>query len=172
MQFKDVPERASLGGGFVKLGDGDSITGVFAGDPVEFVSQWDNGKSTVSWPSEGGRFNRFRINFITKDDGKLVPKIFEQGIQTYKTLGMLARKHDLSKTTCMIIRNGTGKLTRYSVTTLPDGGLSSNAVEALSKIELIDVKKTIDNSFKKETPPPSNDEMPDWVKDDSVDIEF
>lgn len=115
MKFKSM-ERTNK---FLKLNDGDSVTGVFVGDPCEFRQHFVDGKSEVCDGNDcvhcqnGQKSSfRFRVNFIDVKDFAVY--IFEQGKTTYQSLenldGAIA---PLEKTLIKITRTGTALSTRY-----------------------------------------------------------
>lgn len=114
MKFNLNPEVGSSGSTtFLKLKDKDVVQGIFRGDVHEFYSKWENGKSTVCSPEEG-RF-RFRINFITKENGTLTAKIWEGGAVVYNQLKDLNDLYPLETTMVTIKRNGADMGTTYTI---------------------------------------------------------
>lgn len=169
MQFKKLSDGGSKN--YLKLKDGESVTGIFRGEPYDFRTHWGNGRSTVCTGAAcpeckaGGKSSfRFRINFITSENGALVAKVFEQGKSVYSALGSLhSTGYDLTKTKVSITRHGSGKNdTQYNVLPLPPPkGVVDKTLEAqLEKIKLNDLSDTQedDGGFSEATSGP--DEVP------------
>jgi hypothetical protein len=101
-------------GDFVRLKDGDTVTGVFRGDARQFYSRWTGKQSEEVGPGQGGRF-RFRLNFVAKEkvEGEWSVLLFEQGAKFYDELLWLDAKltkagKKLSETWVEISRTGSG----------------------------------------------------------------
>lgn len=156
MQFPSTPSTDSKSN-FLKLKSGESVTGVFRGDTMEFYAKWEN-KKTVIVPEgeDGGKF-RFRINFITKENGTLVAKIWEQGAMTYNMLKELNTEYELQNTFVKITRHGDGLDTIYTI--MPAKAQftqeSENAV-ATVKLNDLNIKTKITGS----AGPRDDDEIP------------
>lgn len=141
MRFIDRPQ-SNTGGLFVKLKDKESIEGVFRGDPREFL-QHRVGRRPVECAGDGCELCekdtpkfRFRLNFVTKENGAYVAKIYEGGAMVYDALKDLhSSDWDLEKTVIRIARKGEGLDTEYSVTPKP-GGISAETEKLLSSIKL------------------------------------
>lgn len=133
MKFKndtELPQAATGGSLFVKLKDGDSITGVFRGAIFDFMKKNDFDKEK---PKD---VFRFRVNFITSENGALVAKIFEAGIVTYKAMRALSEQgYDLEKTTVVYTRKGTGTDTEYSLIPAPPAKQCSD--EQMKQVEAV-----------------------------------
>lgn len=151
-KFKSKDELPNTGGTFLKLKDGESITGVFRGDIYEFFERWDGKKRTVVNPKDAGAKFRFRINFVVFENGQPVSKIFEQGKAVYFSLGDLNETCDLDKTKVRIARRGSGPMdTEYSI--LPDmktplTPMQLNQIEntELQPLEIKDGRPPLDDS--------------------------
>lgn len=128
MKFPDVGGGKSAdgkkGGLFIALKDGDKITGVFAGEPSIFKIHWIGqksfkciGRATCPHCQDGDKPKfRFKINFITKDDGVLIAKIFEGSYGTFLDLKTMHESdHDLSETQVTVSRRGLKAETRYTI---------------------------------------------------------
>ncbi len=159
MKFPDVGGGRSSGGIdsglFIKMGDGDKITGVFRGEPKIFRVHWVNGRSSVCDGKDTcqlcekaqvdeklkGKF-RFQLNFITKVDGVWLAKVFEGSYQTYKALKELHESdYDLENTAVSIKREGEKTDTRYVVMPLKNnGGLKAPDFKAIHAIPLNQLK--------------------------------
>ena len=157
MKFKDLPQENN-GGSFVKIGAGESVVGVFRGEPHDYRQHWLGERSEICLGGSSGdgcahcangirATFRFRINFMVKEGSTYVAKIFEQGRRVYDQLRGLHEDYDLEQTVVKITRHGSGaKDTTYTVLPVPKGTLSKEAQEALSKIKLHDLVNPIDDS--------------------------
>jgi len=151
MKFPDVGgvSRGGAGGSgglYVRLADGERIQGVFRGSPSIFRLHWANRQSTRCEGKDrcalcqGGDKPKFRfaINFITKEDGVWVAKIFEQGYLLYKKLKDLHENdYNLEETAVNVSRTGEELETEYNV--LPaknNGGLTAKDFKAIAAVPL------------------------------------
>lgn len=100
---------------FLKLKDGESTTGVFRGEIYEFYSRWEGNRSRITTPDDPEAKTRFRANFVTKEDGRFLAKIWEFGIVTYNQLADLNEEYPLEDTKVKITRRGTGTDTIYNI---------------------------------------------------------
>lgn len=116
------------GVGFLKLADGEEVSGAFVGAPYTFRQHWVKGRG-AECQGEGCTFCanpeldkdgkakfpgfRFRINFVTTIDGKYAARIFEGGGKTYDKLVALDKKFDLTNTSVEITRRGVKQNTDY-----------------------------------------------------------
>lgn len=121
MRFKDAAnESATERLPFLKIKDGEEVTGVFKGLLYEFYQVWAT-KEAYPWdtpraerPQEASF--RFRINFITKEGASYVAKVMEQGSVIYNALRDLNEEYPLDTTVVKIKRTGSTKDdTRYSI---------------------------------------------------------
>lgn len=131
---RDIPEGSGTGGLFLKFKDGESRVGVFRGEVYEFYQKWENGKSQVVTAGTPEAKSRFRLNFVTKEDGELKVKIFEFGLMVYNQLAEISEDYDVEKTAVKITRRGTGTDTVYMIMPAKDQPNSAQmkAIEALS----------------------------------------
>lgn len=138
---------------FIKLEDKEKVQGVFRGNPKIFKTHW-NGKFGELCPESAGlgtcarcsndeksKF-RFRINFITRQDGKWIAKVFENSYGTYQDIKALHEgEYNLEETCVTISRTGKGlNDTRYQV--MPskgNGGLTPDDFRAFLGIKLHDL---------------------------------
>jgi hypothetical protein len=160
----------STGGGsgmFVSLKDGDSVTGILRGEFKEYFKHWTGAGSTLcrnvvikdhKTVETGAKCQycedglkpafKFRCNLVTKENGVMVAKIFEQGRVVYEQFRGLSDDCDLQTTTIKVKRTGAGKSdTRYTVNTPPNASLSEDAIKNLKKIKLrsLDLKEEMDD---------------------------
>lgn len=161
MKFTEDPQTNNSGGLFIKLKDGESVTGIFRGEPKVFYVQWNNGKSSeCSKGAEGAKF-RFRINIVVNEDKKYVAKILEQGALVYSDLKALNEEYPLEETLVKITRNGTGTDTTYTVMPMraqPD----SKTLSAIALVELnsLESKEKTEKDFGPEPNFDENEHIP------------
>lgn len=160
MKFKrDLPE--SGGKNYLKLKSGESITGIFMGEPYEFYSLWEQGKPREVPAGTPGAGFRFRINFVVKEGGVYVPKIFEQGVTVYKQLDEINTEYPLETTVIKISRSGSSiSDTTYSLLPLLNKPIDAQTMAHLRTIELHDLG-TKKSDYRQEDPmPQASDEIP------------
>lgn len=137
MKFKE--KLPSTGKYFLRLKSGDSVKGVFRGEPYDFKQHWVNQRGSVCEGDgcphckEGKKPSfRFRLNFVLSENGAMVAKIFEQGWMVYESLRSLhGADYDLEKTVVQITRHGSGQDTTYSV--IPLQGAKGQVTEGFEK---------------------------------------
>lgn len=150
MDFKAGNDSGIDSKHFVKLKDKDSIVGVFRGDPYDFKQHWVGDRSQVCQAKSGPcpeceKKNkpgfRFRLNFVTKENGLFLAKIFEQGWNVYEQLKALHQgDYKLDKTIVRITRNGMGKQTSYTIIPIPKGDVTPAIEKDISSIKLHDLQ--------------------------------
>lgn len=140
MQFKDYGNSSGGKGDgkFLRLEDGQSVKGVFQGNPVVFWVLWKNNKSIIVSEGTPESKPRFKINFITKENGSLVAKIWEGSMTTYRMLKDIHEEFNLSQTMVKISRSGSGKETVYNVLPTRDA-LDSKALKQIQAVKLHDL---------------------------------
>lgn len=160
MNFPDVGHIKGSngidGGMFLKLKDGDKVSGVFMGDPAIFRQHWISGRSHLCTgksecehckAGDKAKF-RFRINFITKVDGVWLAKVFENGYGVYLDLKeMHESSYDLPTTLVILSRAGEKTETKYRV--LPaknNGGLTAENFKKLAAIPLNELSEKSDET--------------------------
>lgn len=143
------------GGKFCKLKAGESIEGVFGGEPHFFYKKFSDKTEHETW-AEGRQF-RFKINFIikNKDTNLLEAKIFEGGSTLRKALLNVKEEYGLD---CVykIKREGSTKDdTTYSI-------LYKSTLDESQKVLMKNVKLNVLKAEKSEELPPfnSDDEVP------------
>jgi hypothetical protein len=131
---------------FLKLNDKEEVTGLFSGDIYTFRRHWD-GNRGVECSGEGCGLCktitdkypafRFRVNFLIASEGKVFPKIFEGGGETYDSLTNLDRKYDLSKTVVEITRRGLKMNTKYDFLPLVNQQITKELESKIKACELL-----------------------------------
>jgi hypothetical protein len=146
-------EHESSSNHFIKLKDGESVRGIFRGDPFEFKQHWLETEQK-SFNCQGDKCPecakgnrpkfRFRINFVVRDQDKnYVAKIFEHGSKFYKALkGLHEGGYDLERNIMSVTRQGKGTLTTYSILPVPNGAISEIVDKAISAVKLNDLSNT------------------------------
>lgn len=115
MKFSKREVVQNESGLFLKLKDGESVSGVFRGDIYEFHSKWTGNRSQLTTPDDPEGRARFRLNFVTKEDKKLVAKIWEFPVAVYNQLADIHEEYSLEETKIKITRRGTGTDTTYMI---------------------------------------------------------
>lgn len=146
MKFKEHASESSTGAGsFLKISDGESISGVFVGEVYEFYTKWVGGKSLVTASDDADAKLRFRCNFITteKNSEELAVKIWEFPLMIYNQLKEINEEYPLEETKVKITRKGTGTNTEYTIMPLVGGknALKAEQVALLKKIPLLKLEK-------------------------------
>lgn len=158
MNFRDdVSEGKGSGMPFIKLKSGESIVGVFKGDPYEFYQVWET-KQIVPKGTPKSAF-RFRINFVTKEGANYVAKVLEQGTTVYNQLRDLNQHYPLEETVVTISRQGSTKDdTRYVILPLPPKQQMTEVGKAMiDQVELLD----LEHKAKAHAEPPDWSDVPD-----------
>ena len=144
---------SGIGKHIVRLKDGESITGVFRGEPARFYQHWKNKRSVIcpgqetcnlcNSPDENERkgTGRFRLNFLTQVNGEWTAKVFEGGKRVYEQLKKLNSHAPIETLQVQISRTGSGQSTQWHLNTLPgDGAFVKPELEkVLKKVPLIDL---------------------------------
>jgi hypothetical protein len=144
-KMKKAKEEGGSGGLYITLKDGDSIEGVFRGEPYCFYQKFQEKTEYESW-SEGRSF-KFKINFIIKEGDKFIAKIYRGGATVRDALLMSKEEYGLD---CIfkIKRMGSSKEdTTYSV--LFKSNLTPEQKAQIDSIKLYEFKK---NSVVNEEP--------------------
>lgn len=147
MEFKTGKSNSQ---NLLKLKAGESVKGVFRGDPYEFKQHWEGGKPTLCLglgmcpkceTGENKALFRFHINIIVKENGESVAKVWEQGWTVFLALKALHEGgYDLEKYLMKISRTGSTKNdTVYSIVPVPNGLLSPVQLKELDSVKLIDL---------------------------------
>lgn len=161
MSWETMKKAKEEGGSsmFVKLADGQSIEGVFRGDPYCYYAKFKDPKEFTHW--EEGLSFKFKINFVAIENGKLVPKIFQGGAKVRDALLDAKEEYGID-TIFKIKRTGSGKDdTRYAV--LFKAKLTpeqTEKIKALPLKELVGKVSATEEMPEDDTPPPSEDGIP------------
>lgn len=147
MKFDTGSSGQSGKADYVKLKSGDSIRGVFRGEPHVFYSHWKDGRPYACEGRDicgkcavGDKTSfRFKINFIVKENETYVTKVWEQGWTVFLDLKALNEGgYDLEKFLMKISRTGsTMNDTKYSVVPVPNGQLSPIQLGHLANVKLV-----------------------------------
>jgi hypothetical protein len=133
-QKREVP-KSEGGGLFLRLEDGESKVGVFRGEIYEFFQYWEGNKSHVVTADHPKAKSRFRLNFVTKEEGVMQARIFEFPTIIYNQLAELSEEYDLEKTAVKITRRGVGIDTVYMIIPAKDQP-SPAQLKAIQAIDL------------------------------------
>lgn len=141
MKFKDL--NAGSAKNYLRLKAGESVRGVFRGDIEDFRQHWVNNRSSICTgrdkcelckAGEKSSF-RFRVNFITQENGAYVAKTFEQGRAVYEALKALNADYPLESNLMKITRHGSGTDTTYGIVPAPNGQLTKDQDKAVSAVK-------------------------------------
>jgi hypothetical protein len=147
MKFKSVNFNGNKN--YLKLSDGESVKGVFRGDPYDFRQHWGQGRSVLCQDDSCERCAagetssfRFRINFVVNENGVYTAKIFEQGATVYGQLKLLHESdYDLEKMVVTISRHGSNKNnTIYNILPVKNGEIKNGTLKIISQIKLHDLE--------------------------------
>lgn len=158
--FKDH----SGGGGkdFLKLKGGESIQGVFRGDPYEFYSVFKDRTEYSQWAE--GRSYRFRVNFVVNEGGQYKAKILEGGRRLQAQIEDEVKENGLNAVYRIKRTGNTKDDTTYSCVFLKK--LSG---EDLAKVEDVELESLTYGRSRKDTPgnhPAFDDDVPMPPEDD------
>lgn len=121
-----------IGGLYIKLSDGQSVTLRIAGEPVVY-------EETFERQGEDPRVST-RYAWKALDVERQEPVILQGGIRMFKDIATLATNPnwgDPTKYDITIKRTGVELSTKYSITPIPNmEPLSSEAIEALTELDL------------------------------------
>jgi hypothetical protein len=157
MQFKDDVEAE--GGLFVKLKDKQSIKGIFRGEIFDFKQHWTRsaqGDRSQVCKGQGCPICavspkkptfKFRVNFVTTENGAFIARIFESNAGVYVTLRDMAKAgYNLEKTKVQITRNGEGRDTKYTILPVANSPLTTQHEQEIAKVVLHDLTQMQDAS--------------------------
>lgn len=133
---REVPKSEGNGtSNYLKISDGQNATGVFRGEVYEFWQNWPKGgeKQVFNEPTPGAS-SRFKVNFVTNEDGKAVAKVWEFGLTVYNMLAEIGENFELDQTKVKISRRGSGKETQWII--IPLGPLDAKGLKSVSAVPL------------------------------------
>ncbi len=136
MKFNKQEVEHKGPGKFLKVGDGQSVNGIFRGEIFTFYNKWVNGKGTACHPDEPGAKARFKLNFVTYEEGKFVAKIFEFPQTVYNQLADIHEIYPLEKTKVRLSRRGTGTDTTYTILPLTNEPISPVTMSQVEGVSL------------------------------------
>lgn len=159
---------------FLKLKGGQTVKGVFRGEPKSFETHWTGQFSElcigVGCPlcAKGDKSKfRFRLNFLMRDEaGGFVAKIWEQGWGVYNQLKDLNVEYPLERTIVTIKRTGDSiNDTSYMILPAKDGVVNAALEAKLAAIPLVDLtpsqqKKSDAADTPKPAPAPTQQPLP------------
>jgi hypothetical protein len=128
--------KESGGAEFIKLKDGETVRGVFRGEPYIFYQEFGD-KSEYDDYAEG-RSTRFKINFVVKEGERYVAKIFGGGYYVLTALVDYKDKHGLD-VVYEVKRNGTGTDTRYTI--MYDNKLTDSQLDKVKEVKLKELRR-------------------------------
>jgi hypothetical protein len=150
---KDRPSRGNIP--FLKLKDGESVKGVFKGEPRYFYQKWGEGEVPEGTP---GAAWRFELNFVTKDGASYVAKVFSQGTRVMKRLEFLNKKKPLERLVVEITRSGSTKDDTEYFIEIADTQPNEAGWRVIDAVKLVDL-----GGSKEESEPQFEDSpMPDY----------
>lgn len=155
---REVPKSEGNGASnFLKIADGKSAMGVFRGEIFEYWQKWPKGgqKQIFNEPTMGAA-SRFRFNFVTKEDGKVVAKVWEFGLTVYNMLAEISENFDLEKTNIKISRRGVDKNTQWII--IPLGAVDEKNIKAIEAVPLNILE--VSDQPKDTTPSADSSEVP------------
>jgi hypothetical protein len=134
---RDQSQEQGKGPGiFLKIGDGDSVTGIFKGELYEFRSKWVNNRPQLTDSSDPEGKPRFRANFVIKEEGRLVAKIWEFPTGIYNKLANIHEEYPLEETKVKITRRGVGTDTEYDILPLLKDVITPEVKKAIDAVPL------------------------------------
>lgn len=129
--------------------DGDSISGLFAGQSVQFHQHWVDGqklpipcKRDISKQcalcDQGHKHTfRFRINMLVSINKKLTPMIFENGWTVLQDLISINKHAPLDRYQVTIVKNISNG--RHSYTIIPKAELKEEQLVKIRQVPLLDL---------------------------------
>lgn len=138
MQFPKRAASTSEGisaANYLKLSDGQSVTGVARGEIYKFYQRWPQGgqKEVFSVPTSGASL-RYKINVVVPENGGFSAKVFEFGNKVYDQFAEIAENFEIENVKIKISRKGSGKSTDWFVLCL--GPVDSKALKSIAAVEL------------------------------------
>lgn len=121
---------------FLRLKDGESITGICRGEVYTFFNRWTGKTSEVVSEDAEGAKPRYRVNFVTVEEGVLVAKIWEFPNAVLEQLEGINDEYPLEKTKIKITRRGTGTDTIYMILPLLKEPISPKAMKEIEAVHM------------------------------------
>lgn len=140
---------------FVKLTDGQTVTGIFRGEAFEFRTHWHERRSVVC-PGDGCELcmtkdkpkYQFRVNFITKENEAYIAKIWQGSYNFYDQLRDLNTDYPIDQNILKITRDGSGLHTKYKALPILNSQITPELEAKISQIPLNELGHITD--FEKE----------------------
>lgn len=157
------------GGLFCKLeNDGDSVVGIFMGDPLVREQVW-TGQTYEAYDPEKHKGEKvrlsFALNFYVPAEKDL--KIIQGGVKWFDQVKKLRAKYGLDKWTFEITRSGAKGDAQTTYTILPDEMIPESWQPSLAQLKLHDLEKIVGGGGSKQTgshasaaPPTQSSEEP------------
>ena len=148
----------------VKIASGESITGVFIGEPVVYYNHFEDKKKYSSYVT--GATERFRWNFAEKTSDGWKAGIYDGPMGFGKDLWTAIEEYG-QDTLFKIARKGEGKETRYTIMYVKDQPKSFKEPKALDQFDLAKyIEDPFDLGDAKEVPysgdpTPTDEDMPE-----------
>lgn len=141
MNFEETPEvtKSSI---FLKLKDKETIKGVFRGEPFGYFYNYET-KETAN-EQRPGFTKKYRVNFIIKENGAYVAKIWEFGTKINRQLFIMNKNYNykLEQVMVSITRHGAPKdpKTEYFISPEPNWLVSPDLERIISQVKLHDLQ--------------------------------
>lgn len=169
--------------------DGDSISGLFAGNSVQFHQHWVDGqklpvpcKRDISKQcalcDQGHKSTfRFRINMLVSINKKLTPMIFENGWTVLQSLMAIDKHAPLSRHQVTVVKSiANGK---HSYTIIPKTELKEEQLVKIRQIPLLSLAVSYGDApvppqpkIEQNQAPNQSSQTPPWLNKDSEENDF
>jgi len=137
MPFKEKPTGSSGSSLFLKIKDGESVKGVFRGEQVEHWILWGPSGSSPATKDTPKADWKCKRNFIVRENGALVAKIFDFGRTIGDQIEMLEKAgYDMEKTVVMISRKGQQLQSKYTLVAIKESDVTPMMEEELKHVKL------------------------------------
>lgn len=162
MEFKKKTISVSDSGSFLKISDGESVSGVLAGELYESYGRWENKKFIPMGNDEPGGRTRYKANFVVYEGGKFVAKIWDMSVTVNNQLADLHEEYgDLTKIKLKITRHGSGMSdTVYNILPAKDP-LTPKQLAEIEKVPLSVLNKAQKEvkNYAEDIPMPTDDDQ-------------
>lgn len=161
MRFKKIEVKSNSGNptDYLKLQDGQSISGVFRGEVYSFFIKWNEGKTEEVIEGTPGAKQRFRLNFVIWENDRFIAKIWDFGVPFYNDLAEMNEVYPLQETKVKITRKGIKLGTIYNIIPLLN---EKDKLHPNHKIEIEKVQLNVLNPKSKFAPPGPEGEPEEW----------